>query len=68
MRIEPQLGPLAWARGVLPHPRGEIRLDLEQTPAGLTGTVSLPEGVSGELVREGRSLPLGPGDQQLKWG
>jgi alpha-L-rhamnosidase len=63
--VFPQLGPLKWARGAMPHPRGEIRLDLKQTePGRFTGTIELPVGVSGEL-RAGNAIALKPGINQF---
>jgi hypothetical protein len=61
VRIEPQLGPLAWAKGAMAHPRGEIAVELRQENARLRGTITLPDGVAGTLVLEGREQPLSPG-------
>ena len=57
VRIEPQLGPLAWARGSLPHPHGMITADV--TPTG--ATIELPTGITGEWIQNGRTHALPPG-------
>ena len=62
VRIEPQLGPLAWAKGTMPHPAGgTIGCDLRQTAGRLTGQIRLPPGLAGELVVNGTTRPLVPG-------
>jgi hypothetical protein len=46
--IRPQLGPLTWARGSMPHPRGgEIAVDLRREQDRVVGTIDLPPGVIG---------------------
>jgi hypothetical protein len=59
--VAPQLGPLAWARGRLPHPAGEIVIELRCDDGALCGSVALPEGVRGTLVIGGAARPLGSG-------
>lgn len=59
--ITPQLGNLAWARGSMRHPRGEIAVDLDARNGPLRGRITLPEGVTGTLQTAGISLPLGSG-------
>jgi hypothetical protein len=43
--IRPQLGDLAWAKGVVPTPRGEIRIEMD---AKAGGKVVAPAGVAVE--------------------
>jgi hypothetical protein len=67
VRIAPALGPLRRAEGRVPHPRGEIDISLEREGAAeLRATVTLPPGVSGELVWRGRRVPLHAGRQALR--
>jgi hypothetical protein len=67
VRIAPTLGPLRRAEGRVPHPRGDIDISLEREgAAGLRATVTLPPGVSGELVWRGRRVPLHAGRQALR--
>lgn len=47
VRIEPQLGPLTHAKGKLPHPNGFITVDFTVLDGRVTGSVELPEGVTG---------------------
>jgi hypothetical protein len=66
VRIAPALGPLSWVEGRVPHPAGDI--DARFVRSGkdaLRATVTLPPGVSGELVWSGRRVPLHPGRQQI---
>ena len=58
VRIEPQLGPLEWAEGTFPHPRGMIATRVERRGDRLAGFVELPPGVEGELILAGSALPL----------
>jgi hypothetical protein len=61
VRIEPQLGSLTHARGSMPHPRGEIVVELEVHDGLARGRVNIPEGVTGTLLLNGRLVDLGPG-------
>jgi hypothetical protein len=65
VRIEPHLGPLQRAAGVVPHPAGPIRVELTREGRGLHGLVTLPDGVSGEFIWNGHKIPLRPGAQDL---
>ena len=65
VRIEPQMWPLTWAKGKLPHPKGFITVDFKIKDDILTGTVELPAGVTGTLVYSGQTLALKPGKQSI---
>ncbi len=65
VRVEPRLGPLRRASGRLPHPRGFVQADLSVGHGSLTGTVVLPEGVTGEFVDGERVVALHTGRQQV---
>jgi hypothetical protein len=65
VRIEPQLGPLTWASGRVPHPKGDIRAEIARRGDRLTGTIELPPGVKGKLVYGGTTLDLAPGKQSI---
>ena len=58
VRIAPQLGPLSWAQGRLPHPLGMIEVELEQQGRRWHGQIRLPRGVTGTFVQAGRVRPL----------
>ena len=65
VRIEPHLGLLQHVSGVVPHPAGEIRVDFRREGARLTGTITLPEGVTGEFIQAGQTLSLHAGRQDV---
>jgi hypothetical protein len=63
--IQPQFGSLEWIRGQLPHPNGNITVELHQEPAGLVGTIELPAGVTGTLHHGGKTTALRSGSQHI---
>jgi alpha-L-rhamnosidase len=66
--VAPHLGGLRRARGLMPHPLGDIRFDFERSGAtGLSGSITLPEGLEGVLHWQGRVIPLRSGEQPLKF-
>lgn len=66
VRIAPNLGPLLWAAGRVPHPLGDIQVRLTKVgEKGLRATVTLPPGLSGALLWAGVRRPLHPGRQDL---
>ena len=68
VRIAPAMGPLRRAEGVVPHPKGDIVLLFTRTEAGgHRFEVTLPEGLTGELVFGGRVVELRPGRQALSF-
>ena len=60
VRIAPQPGELKFLKAKYPTPQGMIEVDLQfgKVPSG---TVTLPEGVRGEWVWEGKVVSLGEG-------
>ena len=65
VRIEPHLGALRRAEGRVPHPRGDIAVIFERNPDWLLAKITLPAGLTGTLVWQGRSTALLPGEQTL---
>lgn len=65
VRIAPLLGDLTWAEGVLPHPAGLIRVRIDRQDGSGKATITLPPGLSGELVLGHEVFPLVPGDQTI---
>ena len=63
--IRPQFGSLEWIRGQMPHPKGTITVELHQEQAGLVGSVTLPDGVTGVLEHNGRTVRLVGGRQDI---
>jgi alpha-L-rhamnosidase len=65
VRIEPQLGPLTWAKGTLVHPAGALTVEVKLTDGRLSGSVELPPSVSGTLAHGGQERELRPGSTRL---
>ena len=65
VRVEPHLGHLTRAEGVVPHPNGEIRVAFERVGDALNARITLPEGVSGTIHWQGTACPLREGEQTL---
>ena len=66
VRIAPSLGPLKQVSGSIPHPRGTISASYKLSSTGkLNATVTLPEGVEGDFVWNGRTRFLRPGENRL---
>jgi hypothetical protein len=63
--IAPQLGTLAWAKGEMIHPRGTIRMSIEHKDGSLSGEVTLPREVSGQLRANGETIELKAGTQSF---
>jgi hypothetical protein len=61
LTIAPQLGPLQQASGTLPHPRGEVTVELEAGGGGLHGRILLPGGVTATLQVNGHRHALTAG-------
>jgi hypothetical protein len=64
--IAPNLGPLKEVTGRMPHPAGEIAVNLKRKgTTGLTGQVTLPPGLSGTFRWAGREIALKEGTQKI---
>ncbi len=62
VEVRPQPGPLSEAAGTVPHPRGDVRVEVKKAPDGvLSGVVVLPPGTEGVLRVNGESFALPPG-------
>ena len=64
--IAPNFGELNEIQAVYPHPKGNIIVDLQKISTGITGSISLPEELSGELIFQGFRQSLKPGKIQIK--
>lgn len=58
VEVRPQLGRLQRVSGTLPHPKGEIAVDVRREGERLVGSVRLPRGVAGNVVVNGESLVI----------
>jgi len=69
VRIAPSLGPLKQATGRVPHPLGNIDVQLmREGQGGLRAEITLPRGLSGELVWQGQRRSLHEGRQTIRVG
>jgi hypothetical protein len=66
VRIEPHLGTLKNIKGKVPHPAGDILVDLSKTASGIQGKVTLPAGLSGMFVQNGKLIQLNPGESVIQ--
>ncbi|MEO8620559.1 MAG: alpha-L-rhamnosidase C-terminal domain-containing protein [bacterium] len=65
--IAPALGSLKRASGRVPHPSGDIDVELERVGStGIRGTVTLPVGLTGTFEWNGRRIPLRAGRQEVQ--
>ncbi len=68
VRIAPQLGPLRRATGRVPHPDGNIDVELvRRGEHGLAARVTLPAGLSGVFEWQGKRQQLHGGTQTLEF-
>ena len=66
VRIAPALGGLKEASGSIPHPCGTVSASYKISSTGKLGaTITLPDGVEGIFVWNGRTKPLRPGENRL---
>ena len=66
VHIAPHLGSLEWVKGSMPHPNGEIAVDLKREgTSGIAGSIRLPAGIAGDFEWNGAKLALHAGDQQV---
>lgn len=63
--IEPNPGHLEWIQASIPHPKGEIRVDLNFNDGNAEGEIFLPDGINGRFVWHGKEVSLKSGHQQL---
>jgi hypothetical protein len=66
VRVEPHLGPLSRVAGVVPHPKGFVRVRLERAGEGVAGRIDLDGPEAGVFVWKGRELPLRPGVNEIR--
>jgi alpha-L-rhamnosidase len=65
VRIAPHLGTLPSLTATYPHPLGEIKVAYRRESSGLHATITLPDGLSGSFVFNGKTWPLKPGANQM---
>jgi hypothetical protein len=63
--IEPHLGNLNHVNAAMPTPKGTIEIEYARDGSNLKAEITLPLGVSGEIVWDGQSSALHEGKQSL---
>jgi len=59
VQIAPNLGDLEWVKATIPHPRGELLVDLKQSKNKvISGEIILPTGLTGEFIWKGKTILL----------
>jgi hypothetical protein len=66
VRVAPHLGSLETVTASFPHPKGAITVEYHRKGTGLDATVSLPAGISGSFVFNGKISPLKAGSNQIQ--
>jgi len=66
VQIEPHLGALDRLNAAFPHPAGAIAVSYRRYDKEVAASVTLPAGLTGDLVWRGKSYPLASGTQELK--
>jgi len=67
VQIRPFLGPLTRVSGSIPHPKGEVSVNLVLSGEKLKAQVNLPQGVTGEFLWKGARKELSPGSNRLEF-
>ncbi|MES2374185.1 MAG: alpha-L-rhamnosidase [Bacteroidota bacterium] len=66
VRIEPALGELQQAKGVMPHPDGDITVSLQRKGKdGISAEIILPAKLRGEFIWKGKIVKLTGGMQKI---
>ena len=63
--IQPNLGSLRNLKAKIPHPSGNIILDLKKDGENLTGTIDIPDSIKGDFTWNEKKIKLKPGKNYL---
>jgi hypothetical protein len=66
VKIEPFLGALNHVQGSVPHPKGEIQVNLDRKGESIQAEILLPEGVTGFFSWKGKVVALKSGKQRVQ--
>lgn len=66
VKIQPNFGSFKKINGEMPHPQGKIMVDYHNSGNGLEAEISLPAGITGTFVWEGKSYDLKSGKNNLE--
>ena len=64
--IAPHFNGLKAFKAAMPHPNGEIKVQLTKKRRKLVGSVSLPKGTTGVFKWKGKEIPLTEGIKEIK--
>jgi len=64
--IEPHFNGLTSFKAAMPHPNGEIKVDLIKKRKKLIGSIALPKGTTGVFKWNGKEIPLTEGIREIK--
>jgi hypothetical protein len=68
VHIQPALGDLEFAEGVMPHEKGLIEVQLHRSAAGgIRAQITLPVGLTGTFEWEGHQTLLHSGTQEITY-
>ena len=67
VRVAPHLGELRHVKARMPHPKGEIAVDLTLESTHLKADIELPAGTTGEFEWQGMKRRLKTGHNQLRF-
>ncbi len=65
VRIAPHMGGLPSLAATYPHPEGEIKVEYMREGTGLNAKITLPGGLKGNFVFNGKEWVLKPGDNTI---
>ena len=66
VNITPHPGELKQIQASIPHPKGRIEVDYKVKNGQIKGTVTLPEGLSGEWNYDGETVALASGENKIR--
>jgi alpha-L-rhamnosidase len=67
VEIAPSMGEYNTLNAVYPHHLGNIEIKMEKTATALQGSITVPEGMEGTLIWNGKKTRLKPGRQEIAY-
>jgi hypothetical protein len=68
IEISPNLGPLEWVKGIMPHPNGLIEVEFAKVkPEGLKAVITLPDELTGWFLWKDKKVKLQEGKQIITY-
>jgi alpha-L-rhamnosidase len=66
VRIAPHLGSLDHLSATFPHPKGDIKIEYRREGQNLAATITLPAGLTGSFLYNGKTQPLRSGLNKIQ--